>query len=614
MLKNSAGAYQPTYLSDAAVANAYSRIIGSHQMRTRATQGLLESAGKAGEAVAHGAMREIAEIERNEDRVGTLEYQKALTSKMIDMRTRILSGEVSLESEEALKAWCAGAKDSFADWHEEALKNDKISPAAQRKGSEWKAAMEADVEKFVFSVFSEKFRENRVREKDNALAAFETQEVYNAGPEAFDTAKELALEKGASLDEIEAAAIKGAFLNISAEMQRSIADLRKNGEEKFLLSRVDWLNEALAFVDANADADKDGELSFAEAKNAEVLKKSAQELSTVSASELKDMREKRINDRFAKQRDQLQKEIRDENEHSLNNLRKQVFENSNALTAEDPFVQAYFNGDVEAARFAIAEQWKETEKQYRDTYEVQAKKEQAARNDLACKAYAEILDACLAGNPDRIAELKKVLSIKDGVELEKIIIPDDTAILPGRAIRNGAKTHRVETWELVRIAEAARNAYSEKSPEELAYVVSQLTSGEIALTQSDARLIQSILTGSARVSTAQKVYADKLYRKLNASTFVSSSKEEVAKKQENAMNAYMSALEKFYKFCLDTDLDLENEGSTFRAGIDSTMKELTEAIDKGHSWDRRLELLSSMQRELAIPIAPTFKKNNNDKD
>jgi len=617
MIKNSTSVPQPVFLSDAAVEKAYNRAMGGVQLRSNALQGMISAGTKMGQQIAGAGIKYAAELEQNENEVAVAEYKKALSDKLFDYQERLLRGDDDLSTEEKLSAWCKSVKEDFASWHDEVVEQDSIREGAKRVGQNLKTAMTEDVERFVRKAFATKFRENRTRERDEALSSLQTQEAF-ATPDTFAEAKERALAKGATPEQVLAASIEGAALKIQSDIDMQVASLKQWGEQEFLLGRADAIATTIEqCIVPNVDLDGDGKINAQEAKlKSEAIKYANAAFSAGTESEQKDRRETRVYEFFAKERENLKTAIQKKHKWNVAEIDKDVLRRISELdtTKEgQDFVAAYFDGDVATAKKTMRERWDESKKQLENAWQSDYEKELKARNETQCTALAEALEMFLSGDSDAIDTLKKAgFAKKDGSLLRFDVLPDDTDVLPGASSSAGGR--RPSAREFGRIIEACRTAYDGGSPEELAYVANMLFGSRMAFTNSDVRLISKVLQGAKNATPEQREYADRIYLILSGESPVnaqgrpvdSSTKRRKDKAAQaygfstieaydkHSKDAYFKELEKFYDFCNEFNNGMDQKGSTFRQAIEERFPKIEEAILSGATWDRRLDMLRSL--------------------
>ena len=602
MIKGNGGVPQPVYLSDAAVTAAYERVMGGLRARAAATQGLIESATNMGNALGRLMTRHGEKVMQNEDEVASATYRSDFSKFLFDMKEETLSGKdkegkpVALDSEGALKKWCENARTRFEKWHEETMKKDAISPAGNRLGTKLKSAASEDMERFVFSTFSEHFRQNRVREKNTALSELEIPENYSS-PESFAAAKRRAASLGATSEEVSAAAIKGRSMKIKSDIESLHQQWREKSAEEFLLGRTEALEEALKLI--QTDFDGDWRVSADETAAADRLKATTERMFTLTKEGKAEAAERAVAAKMQSMRKSLEYAFIRRDADLLKKTKEYAEEMIRSVGTDSnrKWVEAYFDGDLVAAKNALTAFWEEAQKSVSKAYEIDYQKEQKARNEMIRVGTTEALDALLSGDPSRLDFLKSA-----GFENPTITVIDDArGVLPGAPVDAEGKTHRFTGTELLQVVEACRKAYSDNNPEELVFAANRLFSGKFALSASDLKLIRDVLQGAKEASPEQRAYADELFRELRNENIPSYSGKMTKARQdaeENARKAYFSALQKFYSACRKERMGLESKGGTVRKEIEPLVEELKSQIREGKTWDERVATMKRLMEVL----------------
>jgi len=123
-----------------------------------------------------------------------------------------------------------------------------------------------------------------------------------------------------------------------------------------------------------------------------------------------------------------------------------------------------------------------------------------------------------------------------------------------------------------------------------------------------------VLQGAKNATPEQREYADRIYLILSGESPVnaqgrpvdSSTKRRKDKAAQaygfstieaydkHSKDAYFKELEKFYDFCNEFNNGMDQKGSTFRQAIEERFPKIEEAILSGATWDRRLDMLRSL--------------------
>lgn len=601
-LQNSKAVATPVLLSDAAVERAYNRISRGNVAWANSVNGAFDAAAKTAYTGARLAVGVIDKIEREEDALAKATYQKKMSDFFLNRQTEVLMGKVPMSNDEELGAWMKKMSASVDALHTQFLEDNSVNPASRRLGVHLKTEFQRQMNDFVQKNFALKYRENKIREKDLALADLQNPDVYS-NPESTANALNLARLKGASEDELAAARTNAAFLNIGAGLDRQIAEFQNLTTEQMLQTRAERLEKSLSFIRRTADVNKDG-LDVREQKLVDSFSDQARRAFAITDKAKIAMQKDAVRKLFVKEEDALRETIGRLGGVAKSQAKQQLNERLATLRTSDDgkkWVAVYFDGDFSAAESAIAQQWKETESRIASLYEIEPEKEIKAMREQQCKLYSEVLDAMFKGDHEELSRLKQITHDPD---LQIKILPDGSNLAPGQT--NDSGETRVSGRAMFEIVNACVRAYNGENPYDLVWAIHQLRDEKTFFSRSDIALISRALAGGNKYGGELHRYVGELRDVLagveRRYTPRLGRTDDEKNAEKHAMNAYFAGVNQLLDVLDNHDVGAGTKGTSLYDAIEPVKKQLIESIKTGQSWDRRLELLQDFGSLLGVSV------------
>lgn len=601
-LQNSKAVATPVLLSDAAVERAYNRISRGNVAWANSVNGAFDAAAKTAYIGARLAVGVIDKIEREEDALAKATYQKQMSDFFLERQTEVLMGKVPMSNDEELGAWMKKMSASVDALHTQFLEDNSVNPASRRLGVHLKTEFQRQMNDFVQKNFALKYRENKIREKDLALADLQNPDVYS-NADTTANALELARLKGASEDELAAARTNAAYLNINAGLERMFAEFQNLATEEMLNTRVDRLESALSFIRNAADINRDG-LDVREQKLVDAFSTDARKVFGMTEQKKITLQKQAVRKMFAKQEEDLRNNIALQGDVAKSRSKQALTERIAELrTTEEgkKWVATYFDGDFSAAEASIQQQWKDAESRIDSLYGIEYEKEKTAMREQQCRLYSEVLGLMFQGTPEALTELRKITPDK---KFSVNILSDGADLKPGATGENG-KT-RVSGKVMVEMVNACVRAYKGENPDDLLWVVNRLRDENTCFSRSDIALVSRALAGGNKYGFELARYVGELREVLSSPEreyrALKGTLADEKNADKHAMNAYFSGLNKLLDVLDNHDVGAGTSGTSIYEAVEPVKNDLIKAIKDGHAWDRRLELLQKFGSLLGVTI------------
>lgn len=639
------GVKQLALWSDAAVERAYSRVSGALGKLGEARSRMFESAGDALNKGFDAAARNVKRIQDEEDLRAQKTYEVLASERQTDLQEKILRGDFDLSTQEKLDAWVVQQRADFDKWHDETAMNDSaISPAAKRVGANLRSAGRVTFEHFLRTNYSTKFKENRVREKNDSL-----ERLKNASAENVRVYYDFALASGATPDEAASAAKISALTNMQKFTDSRIAYLKTLEREEAVKQYPVVLNELLSKINelSNYDGKKnDGsegfELSSEEAlfrdKMLPYYKKHFDAECAQFSPEFQTAA--RVQGFMTAYSNRLSDKCAESKQLGLAQLGEALAERIRwARTTKDgkAFVETCFGGDYSAFEDALVKVHKDKEKSLKEIYDVQKSEILRLVSEGATKILCESLQATLAGAaiPDECKE--SYSKVFGGNPPVPFIIPDGVGVASGmpfeaneyRAMNEkdvgfgvlsekaSAKVHVRETvkrcrvsarelWDMLNLCTTASDG---KHVAEAAMVHDFLRNPELAFTKEDVKLLTLALEGASKGGNAVTQMISRIESiraqcegTVGAQRSIINGKSYKISAEENkhCRDAMLKGLDKMITVLQKCNFDFANADSSLGAEIEENVSKIEEMIREGANFDQKLAVLKRLGANIGV--------------
>lgn len=623
---------QLAMLSPAAVAGYYSKVIGANEQRAQAFQDLIASAtnfGKNAFLTGHVVQKRI---EKEEDEQATAEYFAAFERSLINTKKEFMEKPPTTKGD--LDKWTEETRQSYMnEWHNNALANEKIKPAASRIGAKLHREMCRELEKSLFSTYASTFQQIVQRRKSEACS-WALSSAQEGNIPGFLSYVEVARTHGAGEVELAELRVKaaGAYLNNEATMAvQSIERANDEMVDSFAPDVIENVKHILDFNNNGAlDSEEEGfafknvtgaaeaAISAAAGKKLSALRAQAQAEQKARDAKKKQERTSAVARAVDKAREFYVDACRKGREENVAEVKKSLWEGVDTFFNSDRgamFVSTFYDGDERVARKELVNCLQDMFKTYSDYAHACEQTDRARFDKLAFNTGTEVLSLLIQHEPERIAAFchdNGWLDKNGRPILSKIVVLDESSPAnPGERLavdngKGGEREVKVMTGaEVFDLSQALLDAKKANDTEALYEGLCALSVK--AVRRGDLKIIKNILEGRA-LSAKDRIFISDFVRKctpmiglkdLGVSTWVRDNS------LTNAQEAYLTSLNEIHtKLLANNNGLLVAEGGTFRAEMNKIVNDCCEAVKAGNVTDKQVAALNRLRLMLAMPVMP----------